>query len=105
MKTLIKGSDFIIECVHLFFYKCHKINFKWGRSYIDSPEWIKNKKVTINPINKKDNKCFQYVNTVALNCEKIKKGYQKITKIKPFIDKYNWEGINDPSENDNWKKN
>ena len=27
-------------------------------NYIDSPDWIKNKKATINPINKKDNQCF-----------------------------------------------
>ena len=36
-------------------------------SYIDSPDWIKSKKATINTINKKDNKCFQYAVTVALN--------------------------------------
>ena len=24
-----------------------------GRSYIDSPDWIKNKKATTNPINRK----------------------------------------------------
>ena len=29
------------------------MNFKQGRSYIDSPDWIKNKKATMNPINKK----------------------------------------------------
>ena len=37
----------------------------------DSPDWMKNKKATINPINKKDNKCFQYRLTVALNHEEI----------------------------------
>ena len=26
---------------------------------------------------------------------------EKITKIKPYINKYNWEGINFPSEKDN----
>ena len=31
--------------------------------------------------------------TVALNYEEIKKDPQRITKIKPFINKYNWEGI------------
>ena len=29
---------------------------------------------------------------------------QRITKIKPFINKYNWEGINFPTEKDDWKK-
>ena len=42
-------------------------------SYIDSPDWIKNKKATINPINKKHNEYFYYVLTVALNHEKMGK--------------------------------
>ena len=42
----------------IFDHKCHEINFNRRVSYIDSPYWIKNKKVTINPINEKDNKCF-----------------------------------------------
>ena len=41
---------------HLLHYKCHKIIPNCGRSYIDSPDWIKNKKATVNPINKKDTK-------------------------------------------------
>ena len=85
------------------YFKCHKINWNLGGSYIDSPDWIKNKKATINPINKKDNKCFQYAVTVALNHDEIKKDPQRITKIKPFINKYNWEGINFPSEKDDSK--
>ena len=44
----------------------------------------KTKKTTINPINKKDNKCFQYAVTVAFNYEEIKKDPQRITKINPF---------------------
>ena len=43
------------------------------KHYIDSPDWIKNKKKAINPINKKDNKYFQNAVTVALNYEEIKK--------------------------------
>ena len=86
-------------------YKCHKINFKRGELCQDSPHLIKSKKETINSINKKDNKCFQYTVTVTLNHKQIKKDLQRITKIKPFIDKYNWEGINYSSEKDNWKTN
>ena len=54
-----------------------------------------------------DNKCFQYAITAALKkikIKEIKKNPEQITKIKPFIDKYNWEGINYPSEKDDWKK-
>ena len=36
--------------------------------------------------------------TVTLNYEKTEKGPQRLTKIKPFINKYDWEGINFPSE-------
>ena len=49
------------------------VNPNQGGSYMDSPDWIKNKQATINLMNKKDNKCFQYTVTVALNHEKIEK--------------------------------
>ena len=61
---------------------------------MDSPKWLNNKKATINPENN-DDKCFRYVITVALNHEQIKKDPQRITKIKPFIDKYNWKERNE----------
>ena len=99
----MRGSDFIFDCIHLLYYKCHEVNFKQGGSYIDSHDWIKNKNAIINPINKKV-KCFQYTLTVTLNHEEIKKDPQGITKIKPFINKYNWEEINYPSEKYDRKK-
>ena len=49
----MKGSEFAFNYAHLMCYKCHKINPNRGGSYIDSPDWIKNEKATINPINKK----------------------------------------------------
>ena len=39
-----------------------------------------------------------------LNHEEIKKDQQRITKIKTFINKNRWEGINFPSEKYDWKK-
>ena len=100
----MRGSQFAFGYVQLMYYKCHKINVNREWSHIDSPDWIKSKTAKINSINKKDNKCFQYVVTVALNYEGIKKDPQKIKKIKPFINEYNYKGINVPSEKDNWKK-
>ena len=97
------GSEYVFNYVHLSYYKCHKINLNHGTSFIDSLDWIKNKKATINLINKKDNKYFQYAITVTLNHEEIKKDLQRITKLKPFINKYHWEGINFKSEKGNWK--
>ena len=69
----MEGSEFVFDYFHLLYYKCHKINLNCGRSYIDSSDWIKNKKAAINLINKKDNKCFQYAVTVALNHEETEK--------------------------------
>ena len=47
LEESVKGSEFLFNCVHLLYYKCHKINFKRGGSYIDSPDFTKNKKATI----------------------------------------------------------
>ena len=33
------------------------MNLKWGGSYIDSSDWIKNKKSAVNTVNDHD-KCF-----------------------------------------------
>ena len=46
-----KGSEFVFYYVHFLYYKRHKINPNRGGSYIDSPDWIKNKKATIKMIN------------------------------------------------------
>ena len=72
-------------------------------SYIDSPEWLKAKGVTINPKNI-NNKCFKYAITVALNHEKIRTNPQGISRINPFIDTFNWKDIKFPSQSNDWKK-
>ena len=50
----MKGSEFVVDFVHFLCYKCYKINPDFGGTYIDSLDWIKNKKAKINPTNKKD---------------------------------------------------
>ena len=40
----MRGSEFVFDYVQLLYYKCHKINLNRGGSYMDSPDWIKNKK-------------------------------------------------------------
>ena len=92
-----------MDCVQLVFYKCHEINFKRCGSYINSLYCIQNKKSNSKSYQKRDNKCFQSTLSVVLNHEQIKKDLETITKIQPFIDEYNWEGINYPSERYDWK--
>ena len=97
------GSGFVFESVDLLSYHVHKTSLKRGKSYIKSPEWVLNKRATINPKNK-DNKCFQYSITVALNHQNIENHPERISNIKPFIDQYNWEGIDFPAGIKDWKK-
>ena len=58
LEESMRGSKFIRDSVDLLYYHPQKIGLKRGGSYIDSPEWLKNKKATINPKNNDDN-CFQ----------------------------------------------
>ena len=103
-ETILRnGSNFVFESVDLLSYHIHKTSLKRGKSYIKSPEWILNKRATINPKNK-DNKCFQYSITVALNHQNIENHPERISNIKPFIDQYNWEGIDFPAGIKDWKK-
>ena len=80
-----------------------KIKLKRGKSYIKSPDWIFNKRAAINPKNK-DNKCFQYSITVALNHQNIQNHPERISNIKPFIGKYNWKDIDFPARIKDWEK-
>ena len=89
LEESMKRSDFF-NSVDLLYYKFHKISLNRGGSYIVSPDWLKNKKATINPKNN-DNKCFQYAVIVAINYQNIKNNPKRITKIKPFINQYNWK--------------
>ena len=57
LEASMKG-DFIFDWVFLLYYKCHKTYFKSGGSDIDSLDWKKNKRATINLIDKNDNKAF-----------------------------------------------
>ena len=41
---------------------------------------------------------------MALNLNRINKHPQRISKIKPFIDQYNWKDIDFPSTSKDWKK-
>ena len=59
--------------------------------------WLDQNKKAENPVNKKDNKCLQYAVTIALNQEEIGNNVERITKIKPFINKYNRKGKKFPS--------
>ena len=104
LEEKMKDSEFYFGAVNLLHYDLNKISLDRGGSYIKSSDWIGAKKATINPQSKKDDKCFQYALTAALNHEKIEDHPEGISKIIPFIDHYNWNEIDFPSTGKDWKK-
>ena len=100
----MRGSEFVYDSVVVLYYSLNKVSLSRGGSHIDSPKWVKNKRATINPQNKKGDRCFQYAVTVALNHEQIKDHPERISKIKPFIDQYNWKEVDFPSHGKDWEK-
>ena len=103
LQNKMRGSDFIFNGVNYLFYDLNRITISKGGSYIESPKWLKDKKCTINQKNT-DNKCFQYATTLALNFNNIDEHHQRISKIKPFINNYNWNNINFPTAKKDWNK-
>ena len=103
LQEKMRGSDFEFDGINFFNYNFNKTSIYRGGSYIDSQKWIKDKKSTINPKNN-ELKCFQYAATLALNFDNINIHPEKISKIRPFIDQYNWKDIDFPATSKDWKK-
>ena len=83
LEESMTGSVFVFDKIDSLYHKLHKISLNRGRSYKDSPKWLKNKKATINPKNN-DSKCFQYAIIVSLNHEQIKSHPERVSNILPF---------------------
>ena len=69
-------------------------------SELNSLGWLTAKKEAI--IN--NNNSFQNAVDDAVSYRNIEKDPQRISKLKPFISKYNWEGIGFPARPKEWKK-
>ena len=67
-------------------------------SDLNSLGWLQCKKEAIIIINNNNNnKKFQNALDDALNYQTIETHPERISKLKPYINKYNWEGINFPA--------
>ena len=67
---------------------------------------MQNKTVTINKkkTKKKNNNYFQYTITLALNHQYIERDHQRISKIEPILNHYNWKDLDFPSHQNDWEK-
>ena len=72
LEEKIRRSEFAFNSIDLLYYRIHKIVLTRIRSNIDSSKWLKNKSTTINPKNNY-RKCCQYVITVSIIYQNIKK--------------------------------
>ena len=64
-----------------------------------SSEWLRSKKESIT---NKDN-CFQNALDDALNYQTIKANPEIISKLKVYINQYNWKNIKFRSDKEDWK--
>ena len=67
LEEKMNGSRFVRGSIDLLHYHLHKTSLIRAGSYIDTPEWLKNKRAIIHPKNIKDDKCFQCALTAELN--------------------------------------
>ena len=67
---------------------------------LHSSEWLRSKKESIT----NEDNCFQNALNDSLDYQKIKKDLQKISKLKLYINQYNWKGIKFSSDKEDWKK-
>ena len=77
-----RERNFIFNSVQLLYYKCQD-KFKRRGSYIESFDWTKHKKATIN-LKNEDDKCFQYAATAAIDYRAIKWNPVRVSNIEPF---------------------
>ena len=71
-------------------------------SELNSSGWLQSKKDAIINNNNKNN--FQNTLDDALNYQSIETHPERISKLKPYINKYNWEGINFQAGSKEWQK-
>ena len=104
LEESMRASGFISDYVESLNCMFHKVDLKRSGSYTEALDWIKNKKAKINPQNKDHDKCFQYAIAIALDYDKIENHPERVRKVKPFINQYDWCEINFPSHVNDWKK-
>ena len=71
-------------------------------TFIETPKCIKFKKAILNP-KSNDNKSFQYSITLSLYYKEIGNNFIRIAKIKPYVNNFNWDNINYPRTNQDYK--
>ena len=75
-------SGFILHKTMHLYINFHRLAMTRSSSYIELPGWIQNKQAVLNPQNE-DEECFKW----AVIC---------MSKLEPYENQYNWEGLEFP---------
>ena len=71
----------------------HQLNLTRGSSYLPLPDWLARKKAIVNPHNN-DEECFKWS---VIAAEKVgMKDPQRVSKLRKFMDNYDWSGLEFP---------
>ena len=92
----LEDSEFKFDHIMHLDISFHKLQLTRGSSYIDLPAWIKGKKAVLNPKNEDDEECFKWAVITALHHEEISSHPERISKLEPYSDLYNWKGLEFP---------
>ena len=79
--------------------KCYHFAVK-SKLELCSSEWLRSKKESITS----EDTCFQNTLKDSLDYQTIKTHPERISELKPYINKYNWKDIKFPSGKEGWKK-
>ena len=88
-------SGFTLDHIMHLDIDFHKLELTRGASHIELPKWIAEKKAVINPKNE-DEECFKWAVVASLHHEAIEKDPQRVSKLRPFAERLNWEGLEFP---------
>ena len=98
-----ESSSFVYESVEECNIHFHKIDLRRGASFIDTPEWLKNEKATINPQNTNNAYCFMYAIAIALFHEVLGNNPGRISKkLIEYVNAFNWHDIAFPATYDDY---
>ena len=93
MKTQIENTKFKIDKILFLDVNCHKLKLTRGSSYLLLPDSLSKKNALINQNNEEDEECFKWAVIASLHHEEIKTKVQRISKLKKFESRHNWERL------------
>ena len=73
-----------------------------ANTFVETPMCIKSKKAVLNP-KSDDNNSFQYSIILSLYYQETCNNFNRITKIKPYINNFNWNNINFPPKKQDYE--